>query len=45
MLLRKFHLCSEHVENKLFMTYCNNVFMFTVGEIPKAMYAPMYCFI
>ena len=27
MLLRKFHLCPEHVKNKLFMTYCNNVYL------------------
>ena len=27
MLLRKFHLCSKHVKNKLFMTCCNNVYL------------------
>ena len=27
MLLRKFQFCSEHVNNKLFMTYCNNVYL------------------
>ena len=27
MLLGKFHFCSEHAKNKLFMTYCNNVYL------------------
>ena len=27
MLLRKFYFCSDHVKNKLFMTYCNNIYL------------------
>ena len=45
MLRRKFYFWSDQVKNKLFSTYCNNIYiyMFAMGLLSKEMHAPVYC--